>query len=258
MHTSIRNMLLLAFGLLLFGSCNTSKKLGSEKIDRNSPGFFVKTLATNQVKAKWFSARAKIDFKDDYTSIGGIATINMIKDSLIWVSVRKLGFEVARAKITKDSVYIINRLNNEYDIKGLDYLAKEYNIPASLEMLQAMILGNPVFFTTSGLQLERLPAAYRLFGRTENMSTDYLIEEKTYQLQKMGFDDFRDKRQIQMKLEDYQQLPDNQNFSYFRILEMNSAETGKVKVEMKYSQLEINTPKDISFEIPNRYSRASY
>lgn len=250
--------LLAAFSLLLLSSCGTSRKLGAETIDRNSPEYFLNELVTNQVNARWFGARARINFEDEYMSVGGSATIRMLKDSLIWVSVRKLGFEVARAKITPDSVYIIDRLNNEYDIKGLDYLAKEYNIPGNFDVLQSLILGNPVFFTTKGLQLERAELMYRLVGKTDNMSTNYLIEDETYRLRQMEFDDFRSARKVHMTLEDYQQLPDNQDFSYFRILEMNSQETGKVKVELKYSQLELNVAQDVRFEIPARYTRTSY
>ncbi len=259
MHISKKlSYVLLLVASLFLTSCGASKKLGTAELDRNSPEFFLRTLATNQVNADWFGARARINFEDGYTSVGGTATIRMLRDSLIWVSVRKLGFEVARAKITPDSVYIIDRLSNAYDIKGLDYLAKEYHIPGDFSVLQALILGNPVFFTTKGLQVEKTNPMYRLSGRTENMRTNYLIEDKSYLLRQMEFDDFRIGRKVQMKLDDYQQLPDNQDFSYFRILEMNGEDTGRVKVEMKYSQLEINVPQDVRFEIPARYTRTSY
>ncbi len=251
-------LFVIALSLLLFSSCGASKKLGKSEPERNSPDFLLKTMVTNQVNAQWFSARAKIDFADDYTSVGATATIRMLKDSLIWVSVRKLGFEVARAKITRDSVYIIDRLSNTYDIKDLSYLQKEYNVPASLEMLQAIILGNPVFFTTSSLKSEPTDMSYHLYGNGANMDNHFWLDKKNFRLQKMSFEDIRDQRKVQVQLEDYQQIADNQNFSYFRILEMNSRETGKVKVEMKYSQLEINIPKDVHFEIPNRYTRSSY
>ncbi len=244
--------------VFMLSACGVSKKLGKTDLERNSADFLVKNLITNQVNAKWFSARAKIDFADENLSAGGVATIRMLKDSLIWVSVRKLGFEVARAKITKDSVYIIDRLSNTYDIKDLSYLQREYNVPASLEVLQAIVLGNPVFFSNSGLQSEQVETSYHLFGNGAGMDTHYWMDQKNFQLQKMAFEDRQEQRQVQMQLEDYQPLTDNQKFSYFRILEMNSRETGRFKVEMKYSQLEINIPKDVQFEIPNRYTRSSY
>ncbi|MDX1939162.1 MAG: DUF4292 domain-containing protein [Saprospiraceae bacterium] len=254
----IYQLLLVMVSFIMLSACSASKKLGTSGLERDSPEFLIKAMATNQVNAKWFSARAKVDFAGDDMSVGATATIRMLKDSLIWVSVRKLGFEVMRAKITQDSVYIIDRLGNTYDIKDLNYLQKTYNVPASLEMLQAIVLGNPVFFSTSGFQTEKVEPLLHLFGKSARMDTHYWLDKKDYRLQKMSFEEPQDQRLVQMQLEDYQQLADNQNFSYFRILEMNSRETGKVKVEMKYSQLEINIPKDVEFEIPDRYTRSSY
>lgn len=247
---------LLFISLWLFSACNTAKRAAREAPE-GSADFLLKTLVSNQVNAQWFSARAKIDFADGSTSMGGTANIRMIKDSLIWVSVRKLGFEVARAKITKDSIYLIDRISNAYDIKDLSYLQKTYNVPADLSTLQAIILGNPFFFTKK-LQSERAEAGYHLFGNGGGMDTHYWLDKKTFQLQKMQFKDEREQREVQMQLQDYQQVAQNQKFSYFRILEMNSRDTGKVKVELKYSQLEINIPKDVHFEIPARYTRTSY
>ncbi len=258
MQRSKNRLLLLGFMIILLSSCGTSKRLGKAEKDYNSPDYLLKNLITNQVSADWFSARAKINFQDEYTAVGASATIRMKKDSAVWVSVKKLGFEVGRALITQDSVYIIDRLNNTYDIRDLHYLEKTYNIPANLDIVQAILLGNPVFFSTKDFQSKQEELAYHLFGKDEKMESHYWLGKKNLELHKMSFDDMRQNRKIHLKLEDYQQLQQNQKFSYFRILEMNSQETGNIKVEIKFSQLELNSPKDISFEIPKRYARAAY
>lgn len=252
---------IIPFGLLIFlvlaTGCGASKKATIGKIDRNSPDFLKQTLITNQVNVQWLSARAKIDFSDENLSMGATATIRIRKDSLIWASIRKLGFEVARAQITKDSVYIVDRINDTYEVKDLAYLAREYNVPASFEAIQAIFLGNPVFFTTTGLQSETLPDAFHLFGKSTNMDSHYWLDAKSLQLNQMRFEDVKENRVVQVKLEDYQPLTGNQKFSYLRKLEMNSKQTGDIKVEMQFSQLEINSPKDVRFEIPQRYTRGS-
>lgn len=249
------------FGLLILlvlaTGCGASKKANVGKIDRNSPAFLMKTMIANQVNVQWLSARAKIDFSDENLSMGATATIRIRRDSLIWASVRKLGFEVARAQITKDSVYIVDRINDTYEVKDLAYLAKEYNVPADFDAIQAIFLGNPIFFTTNDLQAETLPDALHLFGKSSNTATHYWLDPKSLQLNQMRFEDINDKRIVQVKLEDYQPLQNNQKFSYLRKLEMNSQETGNIKVEMQFSQLEINSPKDVRFEIPQKYTRGS-
>lgn len=252
---SISFSLLIIF--VLTAGCGASKKANVGKVDINSPEALMKTLITNQVNVQWFSGRAKIDFSDDKMSIGVTATIRIKKDSVIWASVRKLGFEVARALITKDSVFIIDKINDTYEARDLNYLAKEYNVPASYEAIEAIFLGNPVFFTTTGFQSELKENNYHLFGKSVTMDTHYWLDSKTLQLNRMQFEEVKDNRVVNVKLEDYQALPDNQKFSYLRKLEMNSKQTGAIKVDMQFSQLEINSPKDVRFEKPQRYTRGS-
>lgn len=250
-------LFLLLLIVVTLASCGASKKAISGKLERASPDFLLKTLIANQVNLQWLDGRAKIDFSDDHTSLGASATIRIKKDSLIWVSVRKLGFEVARALVTQDSVYIIDRINNEFAITGLDYLQREYNLPADFASVQAILLGNPIFFTTSGLQSEVSADAYRLYGKNAKMDTEYWLDPKSLQLKQMRFKDLNESREVVVKLEDYQSLANNQKFSYLRKLELNSRQTGNAKVEIQFSQLEINNPKDVRFEIPNKYTRSS-
>ena len=250
-------LFILLFAILLLASCHTSKKANVGAIDRYNPEALMKSLITNQINVQWFDGRAKLSFSDENTSIGATATIRIKKDSVIWASIRKLGFEVARALVTKDSVYIIDRLNNEYDIKGLDYLQREYNLPADFASLQAIFLGNPIFFTTTGLQSELTKDTYHLYGKSNTMDTHYWLDQKSLQLKQMQFKDLQDSCEVDVKLEDYQDIANNQKFSYLRKLELSSRQTGNVKIEMQFSQLEINSPKDVRFEIPNRYTRSS-
>ena len=72
----------------------------------------------------------------------------------------------------------------------------------------------------------------------------------------MAFADIRNDREINMVLESYGELADKQKFSYFRELNMSAEETGKVETTIKFSNVEINIPKSIKFDIPKRYKRA--
>ena len=145
----ITPLLFLCFLMAIFlvSSCKTGKKIGNRSLKERSPDFLMEQMVRQQVSAEWFEGRAKIGYSDEYLSIGVNATIRMRKDSILWVSVKKLGFEAARALITKDSVYVLDRINNQYGVQGFDWIEKEFGIPASLNTLQMIFLGNPVFFT---------------------------------------------------------------------------------------------------------------
>ncbi len=70
--------------------------------------------------------------------------LRIANDSVIWLYVKALGFEVARAKFTKDSVLCVVKLKNSY-FKGDYSLMKRY-IPVAVDfsVLQSIFL-NQVF-----------------------------------------------------------------------------------------------------------------
>ena len=69
-------------------------------------------------------------------------------------------------------------------------------------------------------------------------------------------EDFRNRRTINVVASEYGQLPDKQNFSYFRRLNLSSADLGEMRVDLDFSKVEINVPQNTPFEIPSHYQRA--
>lgn len=248
--------MLLAAGLMLWSSgCSSSRKTAATKVEERTPEFLVRQMLENQVRAEWMEAKAKVNFDDGYLSMGATANIRLRKDSVLWIAVRKLGFEVGRAMITPDSIYVLDRLNNEAVVKDIGYITKLYNIPADFQVLQSLMLGNPLFFMTRGFQSELSEQGYRVFGTRNGLESSYRIDGQGFQLESMSFDDQHTRRRIQMHFDEYDRAAENQNFSYLRNLEVDSRETGKVSIGIHFSQVEFNVPKNIRFEIPDRYTR---
>lgn len=247
--------LFLLVGTLFLVGCGTGKKVGSKSLKERSSSFLMEQMIRHQVNADWFEGRAKVGYSDDYLSMGVSATIRMRKDSALWLSIKKLGFEAARVLITTDSVYVLDRINNQYGVQSLEWLEKQFSIPASLHTLQMIFLGNPVFFNTRDLQSEVKETAYRLFHQGDNIESNYWLDGGDLQLQQMTFNDQRYQRSFDYQLMEYQTTADKQKFSYFRNLEIDSRETGKTKLEIRFSDIELNVPKSIRFDIPKRYTR---
>ena len=88
----------------------------------------------------------------------------MKKDSLIWVSVNgALGIEGMRVLIDRDSVYTLNKLDKEYQVRSISYLQELAGLPLDLHTVQQLIIGNPVFldsnvvsYTTNGPEVTLL------------------------------------------------------------------------------------------------------
>jgi hypothetical protein len=239
--------------LLLFTQCKGTRKVTSGKQEMTA-GMLKTRLIQNQVNAQWFSASAKIGVDGGGFAQSGNASIRIRKDSAIWMSVKKLGFEVARALVTQDSVHVIDRFNRQYISTDLNFLSEEYQLPASFETLQAVLLGNPVFFGTSDLDYTENESSYML-TTGGNQKGVYTLDKTDMRLQKMKLTDTRQDVELSIQLKDYKSLADGQLFSYIRQFNTSGKATGNNDLSIEYQQVTINEPKSIRFDIPARYKR---
>lgn len=214
----------------------------------------MKHLLDNQVNAEWLDAKAKVTYSDEYGSQSASATIRIKKDSAIWIVLKKFSIEGARVLITPDSVYVINRLNQEYAIKSFDALQKEYNLPVGFQGLQALLLGNPVFFSSKS-EATVDSGQYLLTQKNDHLIAKYWMDGEKMLLRAFLVDDFRNGRKMSVITTNYQLLEDKQNFSYFRSLNLSGSDLDKMNVEIEFSKVEINIPQKMDFEIPERYER---
>lgn len=245
-------LLLLVVGL---AACKSAKEAETTKTEDISANKLLDHLVRHQVQADWLEAKAKISY--DGTDQSGSATASIIirKDSLIWLSVRKLGFEIVRAQIDKDSVYLINRLTNEYTIKDLEYLSESYNLPASLKTIQAIFLGNPVFLNTRELKLSQEEQQYHLVSTSGQLENHFWLNTADLALARVQYGDLRSRREVDLLLEDYRPIDAEQKFSYLRQIKVDSSELGEAAIQIDFSDVKINSPQEVRFSIPPRYTR---
>ena len=106
-----------------------------------------KTVAPTPPRSfEWLTANMAIQAEVNGQTFNDLSgQLRMRKDSLVWVSVTAtMGVEVLRAKISNDSIWILNRLEKTYLAEPLDSLAQqlgEYRI-YRLPMAQFALLNN--------------------------------------------------------------------------------------------------------------------
>ncbi len=262
------NRLQILFSLLLLSivvlpACKSSKRAGGNiKLKPKSSRYLLKKLASNRVEAEWLSAKGKITYRDDYQTRKFNANFRYKKDSLIWLNVKKATVEAARIQITPDSFFMIDRINKEYFISSIDGIEDKFNLPQRtaedmpiFDILEELLLGNPIFFAGSELESDIDEGEYALNGTTEHFKSEYRLEGRDYLLTAMNFlpDDKRQFLKIEMDRSD--KKDDYPKFSYFRTYKVNAPQQGDVEIKIKFSKLELNEPKTIRFEIPKSYTR---
>lgn len=254
LYSTLRSVLFLLLSGVMLGSCNTAKK--GQVTERSlSADEIILQLSQNQIQANWLDARARLAYDDGELSVRGTAQIRLQRDSLVWMSVKKLGFEVARIQVTPDSVYVIDRINNTYGIFGLSYLEENFNLPADFQLLQTVILGNAWFPQRPQPDVTTMPEAFILSEKTPLRELSYRIHSSTFKLEEINVVDPPTNRSVKLGLSQYQPAGDNQLFAYFRTFKISSPETGSISMDMEFSDVTLNEPKRTQFEIPERYTR---
>lgn len=247
----------LALLLLVFAtsSCGIFQRTaaGSGELPERSAKFLMKKMAQQQVSTAWFSARARVDYEGENFSVSATANLRMTRDSAIWANVKKLNLEVGRALIRPDSFFVIDRINRQFSRHAVSEIAELFKLPANYQILQSVLLGNP-FFLNAEHQAGIEEGFYTLTGEDDRFAATYYLDGKNYSLQKIVFTEKQQKREVSMELKDYKALGKKQNFSYFRTIRADSPETGPLFIDIEFSKVEINTPKSIEFDIPNRYN----
>ena len=127
----MRSRLVIAFLVLLLvaSSCASRKK----------------TVVPTQPQAfEWLTANLSIQAEDNDVLFDDLSgQLRMRKDSLVWLSVTAtMGVEVMRAKVSSDSVWIVNRLEKTYLAEPLDTVSAQLGMPFSLPWIQTLLLDN--------------------------------------------------------------------------------------------------------------------
>jgi hypothetical protein len=142
-------ILFVAFALVL-GACRgkktRSKPVVKSIIDTTKPiAPEIIDVLKNSFEFDYLSYKAKCDYKDPNMDQSFTMNIRMKRDSILWISITAVGFEVARAVLDKDSVKVISRLEKKYFVYGYDYIKKLSGTTLSLGQIQNLLTANLLF-----------------------------------------------------------------------------------------------------------------
>ncbi|MCC6462879.1 MAG: DUF4292 domain-containing protein [Saprospiraceae bacterium] len=221
-----------------------------------SSDFLVKQLQQSELKElESLSAKARIYVEGNGSSIEANANLIWIRDSVVWLTVKKLGIEAFRALVTRDSVFVLDRLARTYTAGDIESLQHRYSLPEGFPLLQGLVLASA--WLEPGMQLQSgiKDSLHRLSGNNNRFSADYRIEERSFFLRQETFMQQRDARILNLEFEQFKKLPGAGMFPYLRRIEAYSPESGNMRLDIEFTDVEVNVPKSYRFEIPTHYQR---
>lgn len=104
-----------------------------------------KTVTPTPAKSyEWLISKFDIDVEGNGLSFDDLSgQLRMRRDSLVWLSITAaMGVEVARVKVSTDSVWVINRLEKTYMAEPLADVAQHFGMPIGLPWIETLLLDN--------------------------------------------------------------------------------------------------------------------
>jgi len=262
------------FAIIIFlalMSCRSTKKLQTAinkkdtianiTVDEDS----LKTLENvmdnihkHYIDFKTFSAKIRIQYEDSKGKQPDVnAFIRIQKDSLIWVSINAtfLSIEAFRILISKDSIWILNKLQKQVEYHSLSYLEQVAKIPLDFKTLQDLIIGNPIYMgnkivaykkTENRILISTVGEHFKNL-LTLSASNNYLIERSKLDDINLAFN-----RTGDLTYYEYENKG-GVFFSTFR--EITVAEKTKVDITLNFKQYDFNNDLTFPFNIPKNYKR---
>lgn len=227
----------------------------------NRPGIDEARAHVAEIDFRFLTAKSKISFKSPSQDIDNAnINIRVRKDSLIWLSVSKLGIEAVRGLITKDSITIVDKIHKEYSVYDFPTLSKQFNFEMNFDLLQALIIGN--------LPLPKQPAQkiknerdYLLLRQSEGkVLVENYIGTQDRKLKKLMVTEQPTKNTLRLDYEDFTSL-NNFLFPYTSLVTVDyksrtDGQFYQTLLRIKHSKVElIDKNPGFPFSIPANYQR---
>lgn len=243
------------FVLLLF-SCkskavlaegNANEKASAEKI--------IASHYNNKIDFSTLYIKSNVKYKDDKQSISVTAEIRIKKDEKILVSVRFLGFTVAKALITPTSVQYYEKTGGNY-FEG-DYAGISEWLGSDLDFnkLQNMFIGKALDnLSNSKYNVSIEDKLYKLEDTSDKKnSKNFYFESENFLLKREQINQPQQERALQISYPDYKKYPE-------MILPLSIAinatqRKGKTNIDVEYKSITFNEDLSFPYSVPEGYER---
>ena len=262
--------------VVVLSSCKHQKKISETKpkcnVDFKNAKWLTEKLKSNEFHFNTFDAKLDVEATVDSSTNSFVASLRIKKDSIIWISISKLGIEAARVLITKDSVKLVNRINNQYFKGDFAYISKLLNSQLDYEILQALLVGNSVSFYDDDERLKggvsdcqyllgtirkhKLKKVMEKGKELKDPSQNIYLNPDTFKILRILFYDFDLNRSFEANYSEFTMVDSTQLFP--SKMTFNIKAQKNIAIDIHYLREKINEEVTFSFKIPDNYEEIKY
>lgn len=244
----------ILLGFLLVTACNNKVKPTKEEGATGTVTYrsLLKDYNKNIPTYTSMASDIRLDATLDGSNYRATGLVRHVRDEGLFISVKKLGFEIGQVLITPDSFYVLNRWEKEYVQEPISIIEDQYGIKGEFAMVEELLTGLPIITSykkntksvvENGYHRIETPSAYERIDLVVWLSDDKQpVRQAHYQDDKA--------RGIRMKY--------NQNSADNVVIERELHTENiddEVHVKLIYRNPEFNKTSLPAFRIPSHYDR---
>jgi len=261
----MKKLLIFATYLLivsfLFSSCKTLKNRKHRK-DVLTLEEVYDSVGKFQKEYKTLFAKCNIKYQNKSKTISLKGNLKILKDSLIWISLSPgLGIEVVRLKCTKDSVFLLDKINKSITKGKYSYIKKLWKIDVDYNSLQSILTNHFFIYPTVADEKFDFFKEFTLKDDSTQIVAYRKTEQSVENLIKLNNSDFsissyliNDVPNVRSLLINY----GNGNFdtapNFPGKVDIASSTSGKsLMINVNYTRVTLNSSITFPFRVPSSY-----
>ena len=244
--------------LLIFTSCKSNKSTVDSNINSISTKKIISSHYNVDFDQNTINAKINAKFKDEKTSVSFSIKLRLEKDKTIWMSATKLGFPVAKVKITPTRVIYYEKLQRTYFDGDFSLLSKWLGTELDYEKVQNILLGQAVLNLRKGKYDSKIE--HNLYEIKPKKDTDlfgilFFMNPENFKLNKQEIRNQEKQQLLTVSYPNYknikgEQFPENINI---RAIDHKKLTT----INIEYRSVEFNENLTFPFSIPSGYKEIS-
>lgn len=253
-------------------SKNKNKSIGDSAVVLNNSSPIVSSLPPvnavvvapvkiQEIAFDYLTTKSKFSFESrnqnfDNTTVN----IRMKKDSLIWISVTGIGFEVARGLITRDSIVFMDKFHKEYFVLSYAQLSRQYNFDLNFPLIQSIIIGNLPFKQQPDSKFLKENNFFLLKQNEGRINIDNYIAEDNLKLARLNAMENGTNNTFSLDYEDFKQV-NAFLFPFSSLVKLNvkspkDQQLSQTTIKLKHSKVDlVSQNPGFPFSIPSSYKR---
>ncbi|MCF6296709.1 MAG: DUF4292 domain-containing protein [Flavobacteriaceae bacterium] len=187
------------------------------------------------------------------------ASLRIVKDSIIWISVSKFGFPLAKLMITQNEVKYYEKLSKTYFIGDFELIQNWLGVEFDFNQIQNLFLGEALLDLNNGkYQIDIQENLYTLKHINNSYPFDILfwVNPKTFKLKKEKITDSKKEQVLTILYKDFEKINESLFPKGFTISAIDKKD--KTIIDINYRNIIFNTALRFPFKVPNGYKEIKF